>query len=88
MNHRLLSLLGKRNLFDSEFAEAIRPLVESGDRADLLAAAAAMGEAVAQQADHLADYFDERGAVVGAGKLRAEARLLHAEWDVLNESIP
>ena len=86
-NQRLMKLLSNRGLFDDEFSAEIMPMLTDGNPADVLAAAAAMGDAVAGQADALADYFDSRHSPVDAAKLRSKAKLLHAEWSVMSEAV-
>lgn len=82
---RLIQLLSKRNLFTAEFAAELLPLIDDGNHAGLIAALGAMGEALAEQADALADYYTARGNLLDAGQLTANAKLLHAEWKSINE---
>lgn len=78
---RLERLLKKTNLFPRGFSEELLPMLANGNAVDTLAVTAAMGEALAMQADSMSDYLAERGNLAEAGKLRSEAKLLHAEWD-------
>lgn len=76
-----MALLARRNLFDAEFAEAMLDVLVNGDDESVRVAAAGMGEALAHQAEALAAGLERRGARADAGKLRAQARLAHAEWE-------
>ena len=77
---RLIELLSKRNLFDEKFAAEVMPELQASGAAGVRAIGAAMGEAVACQADSLAAGLEREGSRAAAGGLRARARIAHADW--------